>query len=101
MLQFSTLENRAGPGIILLSVVLLLPSWTFICCSGPGASFLLVVVVVKGPSMFVISEATAKNLSRLKHCVEVCDTTHQLFGMMWLQHSSFLLTLKEYHHQSF
>jgi hypothetical protein len=44
--------------------------------------------------MFVISEATAKNVSRLKHCVEVCDTTHQLFGMMWLQHTTFFFDVE-------
>jgi hypothetical protein len=53
-----------------------------------------------GQSMLVVKvEATAKNSSRLKHCVVVCDTTHQLF-VLWLLHSTFVLILKDRHQPS-
>jgi hypothetical protein len=39
-----------------------------------GAS--LTVLMMELSMLVVTLEATAKNSSRLKHCIEVCDTTH-------------------------
>jgi hypothetical protein len=43
-----------------------------ICCIGTS----LTVLVMELSMLVVILEATAKNSSRLKHCIEDCDTTH-------------------------
>jgi hypothetical protein len=43
-----------------------------ICCTGAS----LPVLVMELSILVVILEGTAKNASRLKHCIEVCDTTH-------------------------
>jgi hypothetical protein len=43
-----------------------------ICCTGAS----LTVLVMELSMLVVILEATAKNSSRLKHCIEVYDTTH-------------------------
>jgi hypothetical protein len=76
MLQFSTLENNAEI-ICLLSAFSFITSglnvnmlyWCFSYGTGTGTVLELSMLVV-------ILEATAKNSSRLKHCIEVCDTTH-------------------------
>jgi hypothetical protein len=86
MLQFSTLANNAR--IIWLLSALVLPSWTSICCT--GTSVTVTSLTVDGTVNVVVKlEATAKNSSRLKHCVTVRDTTHQLFKL-WLQHGTYL-----------
>jgi hypothetical protein len=44
-----------------------------ICCTGAS----LTVLVMELLMLVVTLEASAKNSSRLKHCIEVCDTTHR------------------------
>jgi hypothetical protein len=98
MLQCSTLENNAE--IIWLLSALLLLGWMSICCTGAS----LMVLVMELSTLVVILEATAKNSSRLNHCIEVCDNSPM--SELWLQHSTFFLMLKEghqssIHHESF
>jgi hypothetical protein len=47
-------------------LVLLLRYWCFSYGTGDGIVCWYIVIL----------EASAKNSSRLKHCIEVCDTTH-------------------------
>jgi hypothetical protein len=82
MLQLSTLKNNAK--IIWLLSALLFLDWMSICCTGASVT----VLVMELSMLVVILETTAKNSNRLKHCIEVWDTTHQLFELS-LQHSTF------------
>jgi hypothetical protein len=43
-----------------------------ICCTGAS----LMVLMMEFSMLDGYIGATAKNSSRLKHCIEVCDTTH-------------------------
>jgi hypothetical protein len=82
MLQFTNLTNNAR--IIWLLSVLVSTSelLTSICCTGASVTVTFLTVLLMGQSILVVKlEAIAKNSSRLKRCVVICDTTHQLFEL--------------------
>jgi hypothetical protein len=67
-----------------------------ICCTGAS----LPVLVMELSILVVILEGTAKNASRLKHCIEVCDTTHHCLSCSYNTVQFFFLMLKEGHQSS-
>jgi hypothetical protein len=67
-----------------------------ICCTGAS----LPVLVMELSILVVILEGTAKNACRLKHCIEVCDTTHHCLSCSYNTVQFFFFMLKEGHQSS-